>query len=233
MDQSTEFSPPYLVPHSQETIRILYKDPHLLILEKPTLLLTVPGRHRLNHDCLINRLAAHYPGVSAVHRLDLDTSGVIIVPRTRIALSGLARQFQERRIDKTYHAMVAGRILKGEGEITLPLKKDWTNRPRQKVCFKTGKPSLTRWRVIDHYQNSTLVELKPVTGRSHQLRVHLLEIGHPILGCDLYAPKSVFLAAPRLLLHASRITFRHPIYLSKLSANVPPHFLTNLTTSAA
>jgi len=175
--------PPYLVPHSKEPIRLLYRDEHLLIVDKPTLLLSVPGRHPLNHDCLLNRLDRQYPGVSAVHRLDLDTSGVMVVPRTRAALSGLARQFQSRQIDKIYVARVAGCLLPDTGEITLPLT---------------------------------------ITGRSHQLRIHLKEIGHPILGCDFYAPEDVLSASPRLLLHATSIAFHHPISGHKLTAHSPP-----------
>ncbi len=127
---------------------MLYRDEHLLIVDKPTLLLSVPGRHPLNYDCLLNRLDRQYPGVNAVHRLDLDTSGVMVVPRNKAALSELARQFQARRIHKTYFARVAGRLLPDTGEITLPLTRDWPNRPRQKVCFSSGKSALTRWRVV-------------------------------------------------------------------------------------
>ena len=214
--------PPYLVPHSQEPIRLLYRDEHLLIVDKPTLLLSVPGRHPLNYDCLLNRLDRQYPGVNAVHRLDLDTSGVMVVPRNKAALSELARQFQARRIHKTYFARVAGRLLPDTGEITLPLTRDWPNRPRQKVCFSSGKSALTRWRLVAREDNTTVVELFPVTGRSHQLRIHLKEIGHPILGCDFYAPEDILNASPRLLLHATSIAFYHPIYGQKLTAHSPP-----------
>ena len=214
--------PPYLVPHSKEPIRLLYRDEHLLIVDKPTLLLSVPGRHPLNHDCLLNRLDRQYPGVSAVHRLDLDTSGVMVVPRTRAALSELARQFQSRQIDKTYFARVAGYLSPDTGEITLPLTRDWPNRPKQKVCFTNGKSAVTRWRVVAREDKSTVVELFPITGRSHQQRIHLKEIGHPILGCDFYAPEEVLNASPRLLLHATSIAFRHPISGHKLTAHSPP-----------
>jgi len=203
--------PPYLVPHSREPIRILYRDADLLVVDKPTLLLSVPGRHPLNRDCLIGRLAAHYPGVVAVHRLDLDTSGVMIVPRHRESLSRLARQFQSRSIAKTYIARVSGVVNKNTGTISLPLTRDWPNRPRQKVCFETGKAAITHWRLISTDNNTSLLELTPVTGRSHQLRIHLSEVGHPILGCDFYSPENVLAAAPRLLLHASRIRFAHPM----------------------
>ena len=217
----TDDTPPYQVPHSQEPIRLLFRDPHLLIVDKPTLLLSVPGRHPLNHDCLLNRLSVRYPGVSAVHRLDLDTSGVMVIPRHREALSRLARQFQERRIDKTYIARVAGHVAEAVGECDLPLIADWPNRPKQKVCFETGKQSLTRWRVLSRDDTSSLLLLAPVTGRSHQLRLHMREIGHPILGCDFYAPEAVLKAAPRLLLHATSLRFSHPLSGEVLTAHSP------------
>jgi tRNA pseudouridine32 synthase/23S rRNA pseudouridine746 synthase len=193
----------------------------LLILDKPTLLLSVPGRHPLNHDCLLNRVSVRYPGVSAVHRLDLDTSGVMVIPRHREALSRLARQFQERRIDKSYTARVAGQVTEDIGEIDLPLVADWPNRPKQKVCFETGKQALTRWKVLSRDDNSSLLALTPVTGRSHQLRIHMREVGHPILGCDFYAPGAVLNAAPRLLLHATSLRFAHPLSGEILTAHSP------------
>ena len=210
MPASFDEQPPYLVPHTQEPIRLLYRDSDLLIIDKPSLLLSVPGRHPLNHDCLLSRLGHRYPGVIAVHRLDLDTSGIMVVPRHSESLSALARQFQERRIDKTYIARVSGIVERDWGEVDLPLTADWPNRPLQKVCHESGKSALTRWRVLSRESDSTLMELTPITGRSHQLRIHMREIGHPILGCDFYASKDALQAAPRLLLHATRIRFQHP-----------------------
>ncbi len=221
MNLSADDTPPYQVPHSRESIRLLFRDPHLLIVDKPTLLLSVPGRHPLNHDCLLNRLSVCYPGVSAVHRLDLDTSGVMVIPRHREALSRLARQFQERRIDKTYIARVAGHVTEDVGECDLPLTADWPNRPKQKVCFETGKQALTRWQVLSRDDDSSLLALTPVTGRSHQLRIHMREIGHPILGCDFYASEAVLNAAPRLLLHATSLRFSHPLSGEMLTAHSP------------
>ena len=221
MNTSADDTPPYQVPHSREFIRLLFRDPHLLIVDKPTLLLSVPGRHPLNHDCLLNRLSHRYPGVSAVHRLDLDTSGVMVIPRHKEALSRLARQFQERRIDKTYIARVAGHVAADAGECDLPLIADWPNRPKQKVCFETGKQALTRWEVLSRDDSSSLLLLTPVTGRSHQLRIHMREIGHPILGCDFYAPEAALNAAPRLLLHATSLRFSHPVSGEVLTARSP------------
>ena len=135
----------------------------------------------------------------------------MVVPRHRESLSLLARQFQERQIDKTYVARVAGIVERDRGEVNLPLIADWPNRPLQKVCHENGKSALTRWRVLSRELASTLIELTPITGRSHQLRIHMREMGHPILGCDFYAPEAVLQAAPRLLLHAT-----HPIPTSAI-----------------
>ncbi len=216
--------PPYLVPHSQDVIRVLYQDNWLLVVDKPHLLLSVPGRHLLNRDSLISRLSRHFPGVAAVHRLDLDTSGLLVVPTTREALSNLSRRFQQRGVDKEYRAVVWGEVADDEGEIDLPIIADWHRRPLQKVCFDTGKPSLTRYRVLDRAQGKSLLQLMPVTGRSHQLRIHLRELGHPILGCDMYAHSQALAAAPRLLLHATRLGFDHPISGDPIMAFSPPPF---------
>lgn len=216
--------PPYIVPHSQSAIPVLYEDNDLLIVDKPHLLLSVPGRHPVNRDSLISRLSIQYPGVNAVHRLDLDTSGLLVVPRTRDALAEISRSFQARRITKEYTAMVWGEVLTDEGEVDLPIARDWINRPRQKICRDTGKPSLTRYEVLARKAGQTLLRLIPVTGRSHQLRIHLRELGHPILGCDMYAHREALLAAPRLMLHATRLGFQHPSTGDWLQAFSPPPF---------
>lgn len=225
---STDFAaddlPPYVVPHSREPIRVLYHDADLLIVDKPHLLLSVPGRHPINRDSLISRLERRFPGVAAVHRLDLDTSGLLVVPRTREALSELSRQFQRRTVSKEYRALVWGVVEPDRGEIDLPLIADWHNRPLQKVCFETGKPSLTHFEVLARGDNRTLLRLLPVTGRSHQLRIHCRELGHPILGCDMYAHEQALKAAPRLLLHATRLAFTHPRSGQLLAAASPPPF---------
>jgi tRNA pseudouridine32 synthase/23S rRNA pseudouridine746 synthase len=211
-DPKTELAPPpYVVPHSQEPIRILYRDRDLLVVEKPHLLLSVPGRHPINHDSLILRLRRRFPGVEAVHRLDLDTSGIMVVPLHRQSLAAMGRLFQQRAVDKTYQAIVWGQLDADTGSVDLPIARDWENRPKQKICLEQGKPSLTHFSVLSRQNRTTVLELKPVTGRSHQLRIHMREIGHPILGCDMYAHEAAFSAAPRLLLHASRLAFDHPL----------------------
>ncbi|EED34580.1 ribosomal large subunit pseudouridine synthase A [Luminiphilus syltensis NOR5-1B] len=223
-DPATPDSPPYLVPHTREPIRLLYQDNDLLIVEKPTLLLSVPGRHPLNRDSLMTRLMPRFPDVAAVHRLDLDTSGLMVVPTRRSALSALGRLFQERRVEKEYLAVVWGVLAHDSGTIDLPIIADWHRRPLQKICHDTGKSAITRYTVLKRGTDRTLLRLNPVTGRSHQLRIHCREIGHPILGCDLYAHADALAAAPRLLLHATRLAFPHPTLGHRLAAVSPAPF---------
>jgi tRNA pseudouridine32 synthase/23S rRNA pseudouridine746 synthase len=191
-------------------VDILYEDEHLLFVHKPHLLLSVPGRHPDNQDCVINRIRLTHPGASIVHRLDLDTSGIMTIPLRPEIHGHISRQFQERRVKKEYHAVVYGRVPDDDGEIDLPIAPDWANRPRQKICAERGKVALTRYEVLAREADRTRLLLKPVTGRSHQLRIHLAETGHPILGCDLYAHENALSMSPRLLLHASYLGFTHP-----------------------
>jgi tRNA pseudouridine32 synthase / 23S rRNA pseudouridine746 synthase len=204
---------PYIVPPCHREVRILYQDDALLLVDKPDLLLSVPGRLEENKDCMITRVQRQFPTATVVHRLDLDTSGIMIVPLCREAHAELSRQFQRRAIDKTYTAVLWGLLEEDEGSIDLPIACDWENRPRQKICHENGKQSFTEYRVISRDENtfSTRVTLHPVTGRSHQLRIHSRELGHPILGCDMYAHTEAFKAAPRLMLHATQIRFAHPL----------------------
>ncbi len=217
---------PYLVPHSQEEIRILYQDEHLLLVRKPDLLLSIPGRHPLNKDSLITRLQLDYPSASIVHRLDLDTSGIMVIPLDRPTHAHISRQFQQRIVRKSCHALVYGRVECDEGEIDLPIACDWANRPRQKICHDGGKTALTRYRVLERLpdRNCSRLLLSPVTGRSHQLRIHLRELGHPILGCDMYAHPEALAMAPRLMLHATALAFEHPATGEWLSGECPPDF---------
>jgi len=219
-----EGAPPYLVPHSREPIRILHEDPDLLVVRKPHLLLSVPGRHPANRDCLLLRLQADYPEARIVHRLDLDTSGVMLIPLSRAAQAGLARQFQARAIRKEYHAVVDGEPADDHGEINLPLAADWPRRPLQKVDHERGREAITRYRVLERHRDRSRLLLQPVTGRSHQLRLHLAAVGHPILGCDFYAPPPVLARAHRLLLHASAIACQHPISGRPLQVSCAPDF---------
>lgn len=217
-------SPPYLVPHSQEPILILHEDEDLLLVRKPDLLLTIPGRHPLNRDCLISRLQRHYPGASIVHRLDLDTSGIMVVPLNRAAHAHISRQFQQRRVEKAYHAVVYGVVEQDAGEVHLPIACDWANRPRQVICRERGKAALTRYEVLERGADRTRLLLRPVTGRSHQLRIHMRELGHPILGCDMYAHDRARAMADRLMLHASALAFEHPATGDWLQGECPSDF---------
>jgi tRNA pseudouridine32 synthase/23S rRNA pseudouridine746 synthase len=219
-----EAEPRYRVPHNPAPVRVVYADEHLLLIEKPDLLLSVPGRHPVNRDCMITRLQETYADALVVHRLDLDTSGIMLVARGKAMQGALSRLFQERAVHKRYRAWVAGEVRGSEGTIDLPIARDWENRPRQKICAASGKHALTHYRVQARRDGRTLLELYPVTGRSHQLRIHCREIGHPILGCDMYSPPAVLGAAPRLLLHAARIAFRHPVTGRELVGHSPAPF---------
>ncbi len=191
-------------------ITILYQDKSILIADKPAGLLSVPGRLPQHKDSLLVRMQQQYGEMHCVHRLDMDTSGIMLMAKDKASLSNLSKQFQQRTIGKMYRATVWGKPNNIEGEINQPIIADWPNRPRQKICYKEGKPSLTRYKVIASETKTSQLELYPVTGRSHQLRIHLQSIGHPILGCRFYAHQQALDAAPRLLLHASKLEFIHP-----------------------
>ena len=196
--------------HSDENLCVLHADAQILLLDKPSGLLSVPAKPPGVQDCLEARARAAWPDALLVHRLDGDTSGVMVFARTKLAQRHLNWQFERRQVSKTYIARVAGRVEGETGRIDLPLICDWPNRPRQMVCHERGKASITDWRVIGREADATRLELTPLTGRSHQLRVHLLALGHPILGDPFYATGAAFEAADRLQLHAERLGFRHP-----------------------
>jgi tRNA pseudouridine32 synthase/23S rRNA pseudouridine746 synthase len=178
-------------------------------VNKPAGLLSVPGKGDHLSDCLMARLLAAFPEALLVHRLDMDTSGVMVFARTPQAQRHLGLQFEKRQVKKVYLARVWGEMAEKEGHIDLPLIVDWPNRPRQHVNFETGKPAQTDWRRVRVEEGTTRVRLMPKTGRSHQLRVHMKEIGHPILGDPFYATGPA-LEFPRLMLHAESLKLRHP-----------------------
>ncbi len=213
---------PY-TPPTDPYLDVVYQDEHILIADKQSGLLTVPGRGPEKQDCLISRIQETFPTAEVVHRLDMETSGLVIFALSKPIQSNLGRQFQERKVHKTYHAVVAGCPTATSGCISLPLITDWPNRPRQKVDFDIGKPSETLWECIDCTETYSLIRLTPITGRSHQLRVHMAEIGHPILGDRLYAPEEIFNERARLQLHASHIQFTHPVSGDDISctSNLP------------
>ncbi len=202
-----KYDPP-LVPF----LDVLYADAAIMVVHKPSGLLSVPGRLAQYHDSVLARIRSSCPDAQAVHRLDLGTSGVLVVGLNKEAISNLGKQFMQRETTKVYLAEAAG-LMEGSGHIDLPLRTDWENRPYQIVDFTQGRPAQTDYEVIgiNLQRHTSLVRLYPKTGRSHQLRVHLKELGHPILGDHLYAPPEVFAASPRLNLHAQYLCFRHPI----------------------
>jgi len=198
-------------PPPDNGLHIIFADEHLLIVDKPAGLLSVPGRGEDKADCLVSRAQAGFPGALAVHRLDMATSGLLVLARNEVVHKVFSRLFREREVEKRYVAVLDGLLEHTEGEVDLPLICDWPNRPRQKVDFDIGKRSLTKFRLLgqDPSNKSSRVELEPITGRSHQLRVHMAALGHPILGDDLYGRQG----APdpgRLLLHATDLSFAHP-----------------------
>jgi tRNA pseudouridine32 synthase/23S rRNA pseudouridine746 synthase len=197
-------------PPTEPWLDILYQDKDIIVLNKPSGLLTNPGRGPELADCLFSRVKAEFELAQLVHRLDLSTSGVVVMALRRKAERELKRQFAERIVKKRYLALVAGRLDTPTGSINYPLTVDPEQAPRQKVCYQHGKAALTHYQVIQQFASSALIELSPVTGRSHQLRVHMLALGHPILGDAFYAPPPVLAAAPRLLLHAASLQLLHP-----------------------
>ena len=197
------YAPPDVVPV------ILHEDHELVLVDKPAGLLSVPGKGAHMADCLIARLRVGFPEILLVHRLDLDTSGVMVFARTPHAQRHLGLQFEKRQTRKTYIARVAGQVAERAGRVDLPIGVDWPNRPRQMVCHDTGRPAQTDWVLIRHEEDGSRLRLMPVTGRSHQLRVHMLAIGHPILGDPLYA-SGADLVHPRMMLHAKELRLRHP-----------------------
>jgi len=203
---------------------ILFEDARIIVVDKPSGLLSVPGKLEGREDCLMSRLEVFRPGALLVHRLDCDTSGVMIFARDKAAQGCLGQEFEKRRAKKSYIARVHGVMERDAGRVDLPLCADWPNRPRQMVDHDRGRPAQTDWQVIARGADETRFELTPVTGRSHQLRVHLLAIGHPILGDDLYAPPEVRAMAPRLCLHAERLSFVHPATSSRVEFAAPAPF---------
>ena len=210
---TTEIQELGILPATPEAYQLIYADDDLVVVNKPTKLLTVPGRHPANHDCLVSRVQTEFAMAMVVHRLDYDTSGLVILPLNKAALSDVSKQFQARTVHKQYTAIVDGLMVDDVGEIDLPIAKDDSNPRCYKICTQTGKPSVTRFEVLarDFEKQQTRVLLKPITGRSHQLRLHLRALGHAILGDEFYASPSVLAASPRLLLHSNHIEFVHPV----------------------
>jgi tRNA pseudouridine32 synthase/23S rRNA pseudouridine746 synthase len=194
-------------PPTEPRLVIIHEDRDMVVLNKPSGLLSVPGRTPDLFDSALSRVRELHPGAQAVHRLDLGTSGVLVVATRRKAEAILRQQFQDRKTRKVYLALVRGVMSEDSGLVDLPLICDWPNRPRQMVCHATGKPALTHYEILERSEHSTLVLLRPHTGRSHQLRVHMASLGHPILGDNLYGEHR---PGERLMLHASQLGLFHP-----------------------
>ena len=196
-------------PPTEPWLSVLYEDKDIIVLDKPSGLLTVPGKDPALHDSLETRVQQLHPTAKVVHRLDKDTSGVLLMALNKPALGHLGRQFEQRLTTKSYVARVWGELAEAHGTVELPLATDWENKPRQKVD-PHGRPSRTEWEVIGREPGATRLRLTPHTGRTHQLRVHMLAIGHPILGDVFYATGEALAAAGRLQLHAETLGFAHP-----------------------
>lgn len=224
-------TPPALLP-----IEILYEDTDLLIVNKPADLLTVPGRGPDKQDCLINRIthygqnsksshASRWASARIIHRLDMATSGIVILALNHATQAAMGKLFSERKISKRYIAIVAGQVTRTE-DINFPLICDWPNRPKQKVDHEQGKHATTQIELASYNpsDDTSRILLTPITGRSHQLRVHMLAIGHPILGDYFYAPPDIKNQSNRLLLHAEYIAFLHPLTQEHINIHCPATF---------
>lgn len=216
---------PYIYnPPHEPFIEVLHEDEHILVLNKQSGLLSVPGKALEHRDCLETRVQQRYSAALQVHRLDRGTSGVFIMALTKEAQRFLQQGFQRRLTEKHYVAEVFGVIEDDEGTIDLPLYTDWPNRPMQKVDHDIGKPALTHWSVLQRGEKTTRVSLRPVTGRSHQLRVHLLELGYPIIGDEFYASDEALAMSDRLCLHAASLSLPHPQDKERVTFEAPCPF---------
>lgn len=194
----------------RDDVQLLHVDAQLVIVSKPAGLLSVPGRGPDKQDCVVARLQAQFADIRAVHRLDQATSGLLLLARDGATLAALSQQFATRSVSKRYEAVVWGNLPEHAGLIDVPLIADWPNRPRQKACTQSGKAAQTHYQKLSSGEHTTRVALTPITGRSHQLRLHMSLLGHPIIGCPLYAHAAARNAGDRLMLHATALSFRHP-----------------------
>lgn len=217
---------PFIVPFCHDEIEILYQDAYIILINKPGVLLSLSGKHPLNKDSVHVRLRKEFPTASMVHRLDFGTSGILLIALDKAVNANLTKQFQARTIVKTYTAILYGHLARDKGCINYPIAKDRPNFPLQKICYETGKSASTDYEVIERMQepNRSRVLFTPLSGRTHQLRIHSREIGHPILGCDLYATDEAFFMAERLMLHATSLEFDHPVSGKRIRGYCPSPF---------
>lgn len=207
---SSELENPIYNPPMEPYVSIIHRDEDMIVLDKPSGLLSVPGRDPALHDSLATRVQKQFPKALMINRLDKDTSGIVLMSLNRRAHAAIAAQFENRSTRKSYVAVVWGLVEEDKGLIDLPLGSDIDNKPRHRVDPENGRPSQTEWTVLDRSADATRLRLHPLTGRTHQLRVHMKAIGHPILGDEFYAEGEALAAADRLLLHAEELSFRHP-----------------------
>ncbi len=203
---------------------VIFSDDDIIIANKPSGLLSVPGRGPEKQECLLSHLLKIFADAKIVHRLDMDTSGLMVLARNAQAHRHLSKQFQERQTQKRYEAICAGIASQNQGSIKLPMRCDWERRPLQMIDFKLGKGAETHWQLLNQYPDSFRVALTPITGRSHQLRLHMKSLGYPILGDNLYADSHSLQMANRLQLHACFLSFKHPITETTLTFDCPAPF---------
>jgi tRNA pseudouridine32 synthase / 23S rRNA pseudouridine746 synthase len=216
----------FIAPPCLDEIEILYRDEQLLLINKPSGLLSLSGKNPCNWDSVHFRLVQNFPSATLVHRLDFGTSGLMLVALSKAVNGLLTKQFQAGTIRKRYTAILQGHVQRDEGLIDFPIAKDPPNFPLQKICAAAGKRALSEYKVVARAVSpaTSRVIFNPLTGRTHQLRIHSRELGHPILGCDLYGNTASFAAAPRLLLHATELSFDHPATGVRVDASCPCPF---------
>lgn len=216
----------FVAPACTAEIGILYHDEDILLIDKPSGLLSLSGKNPLNKDSVHYRLRQAFPTVTLVHRLDFGTSGIMVATLNKGAASVLSQQFQARTVSKTYIAILEGLLSEDRGNMDFPIAKDPPNFPLLKVCYDTGKPAHSEYQVLERLQHPSRcrVRFKPQTGRTHQLRIHSFKAGHPILGCDLYKSERSEQMARRLLLHATELQFDHPISGQRIRGESPCPF---------
>ena len=215
-----EYNPP-----QEPWLDLVYRDDYIAAVNKPSGLLSVPGNQPQYYDSAMSRVKEKYGFCEPAHRLDMATSGVLLFALSKAADRELKRQFREREPKKYYQALVWGHVEQDHGVVELPLICDWENRPRQKICFERGKRAITFYDVLQRYPNNTTrVKLTPITGRSHQLRLHMLALGHPILGDKFYAHPQAKALSPRLCLHAESLQIQHPITGEMMEFTAPVGF---------
>lgn len=216
----------FIAPPCLAEIKILFQDENLLLINKPSGLLSLSGKNPLNKDSVHFRLVQDFPAATLLHRLDFGTSGIMIVALNKTLNAEIGKQFQLGLVNKTYTAVLYGHLVEEMGLIEYPIAKDADSFPLQKICYDTGKKAVTQYKVIERFDNParTRVSFVPITGRTHQLRIHSREFGHPILGCDLYKNEESFAMSERLLLHATTIEFIHPVTQEKIHGVCPSPF---------